>query len=664
MNIQRAFNAINWRNVLVPFLIVALMLPFAAVTPVQVPTAARVQPVLLQMAAAQPDQVVGVIIQKTAQGTGVEELAARMGGAVTKDLSIINAFVAEMPAKDAVRLASTRGVRWVSLDAPVIPSGGPIDTATLRNVYVKAVGADRVWNEGPAYLQGQGVTVAVVDSGNCQSSNGRVKTCDDLLGPNNLTRVVATRSYDGGSKGSDDFGHGSLIEGVIGGTGIGSGGKYMGIAPNVNLVSVGIADSLGKALTSDVIAGLQWVLVNKAAYNIRVVNLSLNSSLPQSYHTSPLDAACEVLWFNGVVVVVAAGNNGAGTLYPPANDPYVITVGATDDKGTSSLDDDEWASFSAYGTDEAGAVKPDLVAPGKNLISIVPKNQSKIWKEHPRSYIGESASHEYYMRVSGTSFAAPVVSGAVALLLQDEPNLTPDQVKYRLKATANKGWAGYDAARAGAGYLDVYAAVHGTTTERANLGNVPQQRLAKMALIALWASYNGGRSIDWDLVNWDSVDAPPQRLAKMALIALWASNNGGSGIDWDSVNWDSVNWDSVNWDSVNWDSVNWDSVNWDSVNWDSVNWDSVNWDSVNWDSVNWDSVNWDSVNWDSVNWDSVNWDSVNWDSVNWDSVNWDSVNWDSVNWDSVNWDSVNWDSVNWDSVNWDSVSWAGDYWGD
>lgn len=145
INIQRAFNAINWRNVIGPFLIVALMLPLAAVTRVQAPTAARVQPVLLQMAATQPDQVVGVIIQKTAQATGGEELAARMGGADTKDLSIINALVAEMTAKDAVQLASTRGVRWVSLDAPVIPSGGPIDTSTLTKVYVKAVGADRVW---------------------------------------------------------------------------------------------------------------------------------------------------------------------------------------------------------------------------------------------------------------------------------------------------------------------------------------------------------------------------------------------------------------------------------------------------------------------------------------------------------------------------------------
>ena len=277
-----------------------------------------------------------------------------MGSAVTKDLSIINAFVAEMPAKDAVRLASTRGVRWVSLDAPVIPSGGPIDTATLRNVYVKAVGADRVWNEGPAYLQGQGVTVAVVDSGNCQSSNGRVKTCDDLLGPNNLTRVVATRSYDGGSEASDDFGHGSLIEGVIGGNGFALGRRlYRRRADGQPDQRQGQRRPGLGATASNVVAGLQWIPTNKSTYNIRVVNLSLNpSTVAELYNTNPLDAAVEVLWLN------KSRRGGLGrqpgrlnALYPPANDPFVITVGAADDRGTGSITDDTLRpSFSAYGT--------------------------------------------------------------------------------------------------------------------------------------------------------------------------------------------------------------------------------------------------------------------------------------------------------------------------
>ncbi len=510
----------NWGKCLSLVLVVMLELPFLAVTPVQAPMAAQVQPVLLQMAAQQPDQVVGVIVQKTVKDNRVEQAVSARGGKITKGLSIINAFAAEIRAKDIAQLASAEGVRWVSLDAPATHSGGPIDITKLTSAYVKTVGADRVWNEGPAYLQGQGVAVAVVDSGDCQN-NGN--TCNDLRGPNDLSRVVAATSIlsGPGSGPADLYGHGSLIEGVVGGSGIGLDGKYMGIAPNVNLVSVRIANNLGQALTSDVVAGLQWVLANKATYNIRVVNLSLNSTTTESYHTNPLAAACEILWFNGIVVVVSAGNNSTATLYPPANDPFVITVGATDDKGTSSLADDVLASFSAYGTDQTGTVKPDLVAPGTNLISIVPKTKNKIWKDHQSNYIGESASNEHYMRVSGTSFAAAVVSGAVALLLQDEPNLTPDQVKYRLKATARtSGWA-YAATEAGAGYLDVYAAVHGMTTQSANTGITASHLL-----------WTGGMPVNWDSVDWNSVD-------------------------WNSVDWNSVDWNSVDWNSVDWNSDYW-----------------------------------------------------------------------------------------------------------
>jgi serine protease AprX len=259
------------------------------------------------------------------------------------------------------------------------------------------------------------------------------------------------------------------------------------------------------------------VLDNKAKYNIRVVNLSLNSSVAQSYHTSPLDAACEILWFNGIVVVVSAGNNGTATLFPPANDPFVITVGATDDKGTLAASDDGVATFSAYGLTESGFAKPDLVAPGRNIIGLLPEND-KLTMSAARV---ANRIDKTYFKMSGTSVSAPMVAGAVTLLLQDEPNLTPDQVKYRLLATANKNWPGYNAAKAGAGYLDVYAAVHGATVQSANTG-LPASQL------------------------------------------LWT---GSEPVNWNSVNWESANWESVNWESVNWESVNWESVNWESDYW-------------------------------------------------------------------------------------------------
>ncbi len=253
------------------------------------------------------------------------------------------------------------------------------------------------------------------------------------------------------------------------------------------------------------------------AYNIRVVNLSLNSSVYQSYHTSPLDAAAEILWFNSIVVVVSAGNNGSATLYPPANDPFVITVGATDDKETLDKVDDAVATFSAYGVDELGQTKPDLVAPGRNIIAYLPDVSSlTIPVQHPEGVVNNT-----YFRMSGTSMAAPVVTGAVALLLESNPSLTPDQVKYRLKYTANKSWPGYNATSAGAGYLDVYAAVTGTTTASSNTSLLPSNLLT----------------------------------------------TGTEPITWGSAGWNSAGWNSAGWNSAGWNSVTWGSAGWNSDYW-------------------------------------------------------------------------------------------------
>ena len=220
------------------------------------------------------------------------------------------------------------------------------------------------------------------------------------------------------------------------------------------------------------------------------------------------------------MVVVSAGNHGSTRLYPPANDPFVITVGATNDRGTTSIYDDHVASFSAFGTTVDGFSKPELVAPGRNILAPLPRSNSVLATEHPDNVLRRRDGS--YFTMSGTSMAAPMVSGAVAILLQDDPWLTPDQVKYRLMATANRSWSGYNANRAGAGYLDVEAAVWSRTSSSANTG-IRASRL------------------------------------------LWT---GSQPVSWNSVNWNSVNWNSVNWNSVNWNSVNWNSVNWNSDYWD------------------------------------------------------------------------------------------------
>jgi serine protease AprX len=352
--------------------------------------------------------------------------------------------------------------------------------------------------------------VAIVDSG--------VNPTGDFYTNAGVNRQIANIRFnsDNNQSTSDGYGHGTFVASIVGGDGSDSSGKYIGVAPMVTIINVKVSNDDGSARMKDVVQGLQWVLENKDTYNIRVVNLSLNSADAESYNTSPLDAAVEILWFNGVVVVASAGNKGNAAIYPPANDPFVITVGAVDDKGTGTISDDVVASFSAYGNSEDGAVKPDLVAPGTNITARLVNQNMGLAKAHPANKVGTQ-----YFRMSGTSMAAPIVSGAVALLLEDEPGLTPDQIKYRLMATANQSWNGYKASKAGAGYLDVYAAVNGITSNSANTGIIPSQLLS-----------TGLQPITWGSVGWDSVG-------------------------WDSVGWDSVGWDSVGWDSVGWDSDYW-----------------------------------------------------------------------------------------------------------
>ncbi len=384
-----------------------------------------------------------------------------------------------------------------------------LDTSGLTSAYPQAIHADALWNLPHNPVRGHGIGVAVVDSG--------VTRYADLAG-----RIRANVNFNPAYHNSvDAYGHGTFVAGVIAGNGSRSHGGVIGIAPKSDLVNIRVTDDQGAANESDVVAGLQWLLENKDRYNIRVVNLSLNSTAVESPDTSPLDAAVEVLWFNGIVVVVSAGNQGQGAIYPPANDPFVITVGATDDHGTPSLIDDTIPAFSAYGATSSGVAKPDLVAPGTHILAPLPRNKTfAIMAAHPGNQV-----NAVYFRLSGTSMAAPMVAGAVALMLNNSPSLTPDQVKYRLMATAVHDppvWPAYDPARAGAGYLDAQAAVLSTVQGSANTG-LPASQM------------------------------------------LWSGNNP---ITWGSVSWNSVSWNSVSWNSVSWNSVSWNSVSWNSDYWE------------------------------------------------------------------------------------------------
>ncbi len=328
------------------------------------------------------------------------------------------------------------------------------------------IDAPEVWAQG---YQGQGVRVAVIDSGIWEYTpdlavpgTNRTGGDDDDDDDENMIKPKRLIKSFGISSAADKFGHGTFVASMIAGNGASSGGYYVGVAPQADIINVRVSDEWGGASESNVVAGIQWVLQNKAAYNIRVVNMSLNSTTEQPYGLSPLNAAAEILWFNGVVVVVSGGNNGAvspGKVFSPANDPFVIAVGSTDERQTGNPTDDLIPSFSAFGITQEGYARPDVVAPGSYIVSTLAdhSNFQRVDTDNHVSAMDKQGKVKIRQFVaSGTSISAGAVSGAAALLLQAMPGLNPDQVKYLLMVSAT---AVNDNSGAGAGQINIANAI-------------------------------------------------------------------------------------------------------------------------------------------------------------------------------------------------------------
>lgn len=377
-------------------------------------TDSRIQPFVRKLIEANPDARLSLIVQVSSLSEPQAQRVRSLNGRVTGYLKFLSAFRVELPARAIRELAVQDDIRLISYDTRVRPTG-LVEYGNLATAYPFAVAADQVWSGigGPA-ATGRGVRVAVIDTG--------VTPLPDLP---DTTHVI----INGGTNNSTDhYGHGTHIAGIIAGTGQGSGGKYMGVAPAAGIVSLKVSDDAGMATEYDVIKALEWVYHNGAQHSIRVVNLSLTSTLAQGYDTSPLCAAVERLWAAGTVVVVASGNRGSdphAMHYPPANDPYVITVGAVSDMGTPDTGDDSERDWSARGLTQHLHVKPDVMAPGSRIISLLSSPQAYIPATYPDLIVDGT-----HLRLGGTSMAAPVLSGVIALMLEADPSLTPDQVKW------------------------------------------------------------------------------------------------------------------------------------------------------------------------------------------------------------------------------------------
>lgn len=493
------------------------------------------------------------------------------GGALRQDLRALKAGAFQVSAKSVAAMANDPDVTFITPDRPVAASS----YSNNPDFYEDAVFAQSAWKQ----YDGSGIGIAVVDSGIASRTLSRDAFFGYGIsnGADFGNRIVYNQSFVPGEKWifSDPYGHGTHVAGILAGNGANSTGfgftkTFFGMASNANLINLRVLDENGAATDSQVIAAIQTAIQLKNVFNIRILNISLGRGVFESYKQDPLCQAVEAAWQAGIVVVVAAGNDGRnnsagtdgyGTINAPGNDPYVITVGAMKPMGTPSRTDDLIASYSSKGpTLFDHIVKPDLVAPGNQLISVLSSTNATLYssansleEDYYSLFGGERPSHTYYL-LNGTSMAAPVVSGAAALILQQNPGMTPDQVKARLMKTAYKTFprystatdpttgesytSQYDIFTVGAGYLDVQSAISNTDLAPESMGSATSPQAAQDAAggiyLGIGTSAIWGKSILWGTANvWGSQ-------------VLWGTNVSGASVLWGTnyIQGQSVLWGS------------------------------------------------------------------------------------------------------------------------
>jgi len=482
------------------------------------------------------------VVLRAAPGRVADAQAAvrAAGGRVGRPLPLVDGFTALISPSGVRSVAADPAVRAISADRIVRLATGSFSADTTRSNYPKSSGAVAAWSRG---VLGDGVGVALIDTG--------VAAVADLAG-----RVDAGPDFSAeGDSRRDSYGHGTVMAGVIAGDGAAAGEEdtaYVGMAPHARVISVKVAGRNGVTDVSTVLAAMQWVASFRDMYGIRVVNLSWGTESTQSPGVDPLDYAVERLWRAGLVVVAAAGNAGPedGKITKPADDPVVISAGAYADRGNTDPADDEVTLWSSRGPTPEGVVKPDLVAPGRRLIAV----------RSPGSYIEEAYPSAHvdraYIRGSGTSQAAAVVSGAAALLLAARPDLRPDQVKHALRASAAP-LAAVPATAQGAGRLAVGDALD------VDVSAAPVQETVGTGRGSLDAS-RGGRYVT--TVCPGDETATPIIGEQDVRCRPWLSHA------WTSDSWTSDSWSSDSWSSDSWSSDSWSSDSWSSDGFLSAYW--------------------------------------------------------------------------------------------
>jgi serine protease AprX len=483
----------------------------------------------------------------------VQTLVSTVGGHTITTLPLVDGVLAQVPSSSALNLLNSLGL-ITSPDAPVAVDGLvgalPATVPTTGNQFPDSTGATKLAANG---INGAGVGVAVLDTG-----------IDPL--PDFGNRLLGGVDFSGaGNPLLDSYGHGTFIAGLIAGDGGSSGGTYPGEATGANLVSIKVAGATGVTDVAKVIQGVAWAITNRSAYGIKVLNMSLGEVPTGPTQLNPLDQAVEAAWQAGITVVTSAGNSGpgAGTITSPGDDPDVVTVGAVDDDATPSTSDDSIPSFSSEGPTSAnGWLKPDLVAAGRSVVSLRAPG-STIDQTYPSAEVGSAN-----FIGSGTSFSAAITSGAAALVDQQNPTATPDQVKARLLATATPGPTG-NAAFEGHGDLDVYDAA---TSPSVTLN---QQRFLGIAIPSL-----PGITIPllstWSASSWNAANYSTDVTASAWNASAWNASA------WNASAWNASAWNASAWNASAWNASAWNASAWNASAWNASAWNASAWNSSTW----------------------------------------------------------------------------------
>jgi serine protease AprX len=512
-------------------------------------------------AASSADQVSVIVRELDGAGNGPERAVTAFGGSVGRQLDILGGFTAQVPADRLDALRGVAGVASVTDDAGLALQSTDVESqaaqaGSLYTIANQVTGASAMWDAG---YTGKGVDVAVIDSG--------VVPVDGLTGSSKVVYGPdLTLENNTPAKNLDTYGHGTAMSGIIAGrdsaatTVSGNASDFVGMAPDARIVSIKVADAKGQTDVSQAIAAIDWVVQNrnKNGLNIRVLNMSFGTDGVQDYVLDPLAFAAEQAWHKGIVVVVAVGNEGFGTgkVNNPAYDPYLIAVGSNTANGTATTADDVVSSFS---NDGDGTRNPDVVAPGDQVVSLR-SSGSYLDKTYPQARIGDRL-----FRGSGTSQAAAVVSGAAALLVQQRPTATPDQIKALLMGTAN-AIPNATAAQQGSGLVDLAEARTAPTP------NAVQRFTVSTGL----GSLELARGSVHVTVGTRQVRGEVDVRGRAFDVRTWAAGLR-NGTNWSGMSWSGMSWSGMSWSGMSWSGMSWSGMSWSGMSWSGMSWSGTDW---------------------------------------------------------------------------------------